>query len=207
MKRQIAAALLVLAVVAALPLAAQDGTGAAPAAPQMTPDMQAMVAAWQKASTPGAPHQQLAEHFAGTWTTKQTMWLDPAAPPMVETGKSVNTPVFGGRQLRIDFTSQFMGQPFEGVGYSGYDNVRGKFTSTWADNMSTGFLMTLGDYDAATRTYTFRGDMADPMKDGAMTPVRETLRIVDADHHVLEMFETHAGKEARTMQIEYARAK
>lgn len=177
------------------------------AMPQMNAEQQAMMAAWQKAGIPGAQHKQLAEHFVGKWTTKQTMWMDPAAPPMTETGTSVEVAVLGGRQVRTDFSSQWMGQPFEGVGYTGYDNVTGKYVSTWTDNSSTSVLVSHGDYDAATSTYTFHGEMADPMKTGAKTPVRQTLHIVDADHHVWEMYESRDGKEARTMQIEYVRTK
>ncbi len=178
------------------------------AEPTMSAEQQAMMAAWQKAATPGAQHQQLADQFAGSWDTKMTMWMDPSAPPMTETGKAVNIAELGGRQIRMAFNGQFMGQPFAGVGYTGYDNVRGKYTSSWMDNMSTGTMMSNGDYDPATSTYTFRGEMADPMQGGkAMIPIRETVRIVDADHHVMEMYETRDGKEARTMMIEYARSK
>jgi hypothetical protein len=178
------------------------------AAPTQAPDaaQQATMEAWQKAGTPGPQHAQLAEHFAGTWDTKQTMWMDASAPPMVETGKSVDTAVLGGRQIQTDFKAQFMGQPFTGIGFTGYDNVRGKYVSTWADSMSTGTMVSEGEYDPATKTYTFRGQMADPTREGTMIPVRETIRIVDADHHVMEMFEPHEGQEVRTMQIEYTRA-
>src|SRR3546814_4774128 len=95
----LACALLSFAAAAA----AQEEPARQPA-PQAsaTPDaeQQAMMAAWQKAATPGPQHAQLAEQFAGTWDTKQTMWMDPSAPPMVETGKSVDTAVLGGRQIR-----------------------------------------------------------------------------------------------------------
>lgn len=174
---------------------------------QARQDMEAMMQARQQAATPGPQHRQLAEHFAGTWTTQQTMWMDPSAAPMTETGKSVNTAVLGGRQIRMDFSSRWMGQPFEGIGYVGYDNVRGKYTSAWLDNMSTGTMLAKGDYDPATRTYTFRGEMADPGKDGARVSIRETVRIVDADHHVMEMYEQRGGKDVMTMRIEYARSK
>jgi hypothetical protein len=49
--------------------------------------------------------------------------------------------------------------------------------------------------------------MADPMDNGAIVPVRETVRIIDADHHVMEMFESRDGKDIRTMQIDYTRVK
>lgn len=177
------------------------------AAPPMTPEQQAMMAAWEKAATPGAQHQQLADHFVGTWNTRQTMWMDPAAPPMVETGKSVNTAVLGGRHVRMDFSGPFMGKPFEGTGYTGYDNVTGKYVSTWQDNMSTGIQLMRGDYDPASRTYTYTGEMPDLMAPGQPTPVREVIRVIDPDHHVMEMHETHGGKEAKTMEIDFKRVR
>ena len=73
--------------------------------------------------------------------------------------------------------------------------------------MSTGQFLAEGDYDPATRTYTYRGSMPDPMQPGATTPVRETLRVVDRDHHVMEYFESHDGQERKSMQIEYTRSK
>lgn len=177
------------------------------APPPMSAEHKAMMEAWEKAGTPGEQHRQIAAHFAGTWDTKMSMWMDPARAPSVETGRSVNTTLFGGRQLRMDYTGRFMGQPFQGVGYSGYDNVKRKYVSSWMDSMSTGLFVTEGDYDPATRTYTYRGQMPDPTKDGALVPVREVVRIVDDDHHVFEMHETRDGKEVRTMQIENTRAK
>ncbi|HXH00596.1 MAG TPA: DUF1579 family protein [Xanthomonadaceae bacterium] len=135
------------------------------------------------------------------------MWMDPSKPPMKETGKDTTTAILGGRQLRTDFRSRFMGKPFQGLGYTGFDNVRGKYFSSWTDDMSTSTFMSWGDYDPATRTYTFKGEMADPMQAGKLMPVRETMRIVDKDHHVMEWFEQRAGKEALSMRIEYARTK
>ena len=207
MKHALRTALLGLAVGMCLPLAAQDTSADKPAAtqPQMTPEMQAMMAAWEKASTPGPQHKQLAEHFVGTWNTKQTMWMDPSAPPMTETGKDVST-LFGDRHVRTEFSSQFMGQPFAGIAMTSYDNVKGKYVGSWIDSMATGQFMAEGDYDPATKTYTFHGEMADPMKAGTKTPVREVIRIVDKDNHVMEWYETRDGKEHKSMEITYTRA-
>jgi hypothetical protein len=177
--------------------------GQAATAPPMSPEMQAMMDAWQKASTPGPQHQQLATHFAGNWTTKQTVWMDPSAPPIIETGTSVNTAEFGGRHVRSKFSSRFMGQPFTGEALTSYDNTSGKYANVWIDSMGTGQYVSSGGYDPATKTYTFTGQMADPLKPGATTTVREVVRIVDADHHVMEMYETRDGKENKTMVIEY----
>lgn len=175
--------------------------------PPMTPEQQAMMAAWEQAATPGPEHARLVEQFAGTWDTTISMWMDPAGEPMVERGTSANTAVLGGRHVRMEYSGPFMGQTFEGLGYSGYDNVTGKYHSTWLDNMSTGRHVADGDYDPATRTYTYTGQMHDPMRPEAAVPVRETVQVLDADHHVMEMFETRDGQEARTMRIEFRRAR
>jgi hypothetical protein len=193
--------LCTLALLAALPLAAKE-----PAAPKLTAEQQAMMQAWEKASKPGQPHQQLAT-MAGQWNVKQTMWMDPKTPPMVQTGSATNTLALGGRHLRQDYRGQWMNQPFEGVGYTGYDNVTGKYYSSWVDSGSTGLFVAYGDYDAGTRTYTFRGEMADAAAGGAKVPIRDVLRIVDNDHHVFEMYETRDGKEARVMELDYTRQK
>lgn len=187
-----------------IPAFAQD-----PADPTagMSEEHKAMMAAWEKAAAPGPQHAQLAKHFVGTWDTVQSFWMDPAAPPTTETGKAVTTAELGGRQMRMVYTGNVMGAPFEGWGLTGYDNVGGHYTGVWLDNMSTGTYATTGHYDDASATYTFKGQWPDPMQAGEMIRVRETLQIVDADHHVMEMFESHDGEERRTMRIEFRRAR
>ena len=126
---------------------------------------------------------------------------------MTETGKAIITPIFGGRQLRMDFTGSFMGQPFEGVGYNGYDINAGKYTNSWTDSGSTAVMNATGDYDAGSKTYTFSGPMPDMKKVGGVVTGRHTLRVVDTDHLLMEMFENKGGKDVRTMQMEYTRVK
>ena len=196
---------LCLLLAIALPALAAEPKSSAPLA--MNAEQQKMMEAWQKASTPGEAHKRLAEQFEGTWDTKQSMWMDPSAPPSIDTGRSVNTAVFGGRQLRMDFKGAWMGQAFDGLGFSGYDNVKGKYISSWMDSMSTGLFVAEGDYDPASKTYTYQGQMPDPMKPGSSVPIRNVVRVVDKDHHVFEMYESRDGKEVKTMQIEYTRAK
>lgn len=192
--------LCALALAVALPLAAQEKQ------PPMTAEQQAMMQAWEKAAAPGEPHKQLAT-MQGKWNVKQTMWMDPKSEPMVQTGSANNTLTLGGRHLRQDYRGEWMGKPFDGVGYTGYDNVTGKYYSTWMDSGSTGLFVARGDYDPATKTYTFKGEMADAAAGGKMIPIRDVLRVVDNDHHVFEMYETRDGKEARVMELDYTRQK
>lgn len=189
-----------LACLLAMPAAAQD---AAP--PEMSAEMQAMMEAWRKSATPGPEHARLVEQFAGTWRADQKMWMEPGAEPMSQTATAVSTGILGGRQVRMTYHGTFMGQPFEGIAHTGFDNVTGTYTNSWIDNMSTGTFNSTGTYDAATRTYAFTGSMPDPMADGAPVPIREVIRVEGNDRHVMEMYETREGQETRTMEITFTR--
>lgn len=177
-----------------------------PAGAQMSKEQQAMMDAMTKAMTPGEKHKLLAS-LVGHWTFTQKMWMDPAAPPSESTGAATYTMVLGGRYLHGAYTGTFTGMPFEGFGVTAYDNVTRQFMSSWIDNFSTGIMFLTGKYDPATRAITFVGDMDDPMKPGTKVKVREVIRLVDANRHVMEMYEVRGGKDVKTMEIVYARKK
>jgi hypothetical protein len=198
-------ALVLFAVVLCLGLAvaAQEEEPAAGHAEEMTPEMAAAMAAWQKAMTPGPPHERLAAQ-AGEWKIEVTMWMEPGAPPMVSEGTASRQMVMGGRHLQEDVVSTFMGMPFEGRAVSGYDNVTGKYWSTWVDNMSTGLMSSEGTWDEATATGTFVGTVVDPLT-GAEKEVKNVMRIVSPDKEVHEMWDTVEGEPYKSMEIVYQR--
>ena len=61
-----------------------------------------------------------------------------------------------GRVMVEQFEGTMMGAPFKGHGMSGYDNVTGKYWSTWNDSMSTGLMVSTGTCDAQNAC-TFEG--------------------------------------------------
>lgn len=198
---------ILLATLAPAPLLSAQDAAPAREAPAAATEMQAMVAAFEKAGKPGPQHAQLARHFVGTWATSQTIWMDPSAPPLKETGREVSRVEFGGRHVRSDFTGSFMGQPFQGRALTSYDNVAGKYVGSWVDSMSTGQFLSEGGYDEASATYTFLGSMPDPMRPGATTAVRQVIRVEGPDRHVMEWYETGDSGERKSMEIVYTRVK
>jgi len=58
-------------------------------------DDAAVMEAWQRCSTPNEKHK-LIESMAGVFDVKATFWMEPGAPPMESTAKSVNEMVLGG---------------------------------------------------------------------------------------------------------------
>ena len=157
-------------------------------------------------------HKLLAE-LAGNWTYTVKMWMDPSAPPSESKGTATRKAEMGGRYFVMDAAGKFsMPGPdgkmqqfdFKGRSTEGYDNAKKKFVSSWIDNMGTGIMLSEGTYDPATKTFTFHATY--DMAPGVQTKIRETLKLTDKDHHVMEWFEQRGGQEVKTMEIAYTRA-
>jgi hypothetical protein len=170
----------------------------------MSDKEKAMMEAWQKSMTPGAQHKQL-DGMVGTWDTKVTTWMAPGTPPLESTGVSENRWVLGGRWIEQRFTGSFMNMPFEGIGYTGYDNLQKQFVGTWMDNMSTAAMVSTGSADKGGKSMSFKSEMIDPMS-GKKMAVKEKITVVDADTHIMEMWNPGPdGKMYKSMEIKYTR--
>ena len=176
---------------------------AADAPPAMSAQQQALMDKMMKAATPG-PQHELLKKLAGDWNAKVKMRMDPAQPAQESQSTSTATLLMDGRYCQEVASGQMMGAPFSGMGITGYDNVLGKYVSTWIDNMGTGIQFSEGTYDPASRTLTYTSEME--MMPGMKTPVREVLKLTDKDHMMMEWYETHGGQEKKTMEIAYTRA-
>ena len=172
--------------------------------PPMTPEQQAEMDAYMKAGTPGAPHQAMAS-MAGNYNLKIKSWHEPNAPAMEETGKATRTMTLDGRVLLEEVSSSMMGTPFTGRGMRGFDNVTGKYWSTWTDSMSTGLMVSEGTCDAQGKSCTFKGSWNDPVKKGPITS-RMTTRWTGPTTEVFEMYGPGKdGKEMKMMEITYTK--
>lgn len=183
------------------------GLGVAGSPPAWTAD--AVPAPRSAQASPGAPGAELQrlDALAGRWTVRQTMWTDAAKPPVVDHGTATFTAILGGRHLRQELHIDSKEKPFDGVGYLGYDGAAGKYDSLWMDVNFTGTIVAHGDYDAARRTYIFVGAMADPARSGTLSPLREMMRIQDADHFSYGYYERHGGKETLAVRLDYTRSR
>lgn len=169
---------------------------------EMSPEEQAMMAAWQQAMTPGEPHAFLARQ-AGSWSFSSSFWMEPGEPPMESTGTVERRMILGGRVLEEKVDSTMMGQPFEGIGHTGYDNVTGEYWSTWTDNMGTGVMTSTGTCTEEGHC-TFMGSYNDPMT-GQPKQVRITYEATE-DREVMAMYEDGPdGEERKTMELVYTR--
>ena len=161
-------------------------------------------------------NHKLLGDMAGTWSYVVKMWMngDSSSKPNESKGTAVRKAMMGGRFFALDVSGnmEMPGQDgkmknmtFKGMGIEGYDNVKKKFVGSWVDNMGTGIMTSEGDYDPATRTFTYTGEVE--MIPGMKQKIREVLKVVDKDHHSFEWYEDRGGKEAKTMEIAYTRKK
>jgi regulatory protein YycI of two-component signal transduction system YycFG len=138
--------------------------------------------------------------------------MDPSAPPTESHGTSSVKEILGGRYVLSEHTGKFsmpgpdgkmMDMDFKGISTEGYDNAKKKFVSSWVDNMGTGIMYAEGDYDADSKTLTYRSEIE--MMPGMKTKVRQVVKITDKNHRVMEMYEERGGTEVKTMEIAYTR--
>ncbi|HEY1252593.1 MAG TPA: DUF1579 domain-containing protein [Thermoanaerobaculia bacterium] len=192
-----------LALAAALP--AQDKTAQKPAAKPGAPDQAAMMEMMKKASTPGDMHKKL-DDMVGTFNAELKMWMDPSKPPETSKGTETSAWALGGRFVETKFEGTFMGQPFNGLGYTGYDNVQKKYVGTWMDTAGTGMMFSTCTLDATGKSMTCKSSTVwDPMS-GKQTPMEFKTTWTDRDHHTMEMFGAGPdGKNYKMMEISYTR--
>lgn len=117
-----------------------------PADPMGGMSQDEMMAAYMAMGEPGEHHEAQMK-YAGHWDAKTSFATDPANPDQREEGDASchTTAKLGGRFMMSEFTSDFMGIPFTGIAYSGYDNAREQHVSVWMDTMSTAIIHMTGN--------------------------------------------------------------
>ena len=166
-------------------------------------DQQAMMELWKQAATPGEPHKLFAT-LAGSWTTTTKEWMEPGKPPTESTGTAELKMLLDGRFLYQEFNGQMMGQPFNGIGIDGYDNIRKKYVTAWMDSMGTGIFLMEGTASPDGKTITLKGSHPEP--GGGHMSHRAIWKLIDNNNQTFDMYGAHHGqKETKMMEITYQR--
>jgi len=178
---------------------------AADAPPPMTPEQKAMMDKMMKAASPGAQHAVLTK-MAGEWTCKVKYQMDPSQPEQESQSSATVTALMDGRYIQEVDSGDMNGMPFSGMGLYGFDNVSGKYVSSWIDNMGTGIMTSVGTADAGGKVITWIGTMNDPVT-GKPAKSRMVTTVIDDNHHTFEMYGVPPGakKEMKVMTIDYVR--
>lgn len=162
---------------------------------------------WMKHTMPGEGHKMLSE-MAGNWNYSMKWWNAPNAKPEESKGTSKAKMILGGRFLQQEVSAKVMGQPFTGMGITGYDSFRNEYQSMWIDTMSTHMMTSAGSFDANAKTLKETGNMSDAMAGMKDRWFRTELTLKEKTAYTYAMFtKDAAGAEFKMMEIEYKKGK
>lgn len=171
--------------------------------PGWTPeDMQACMIA----GMPGEQHKAMAREI-GTWAGKNQMWMYEGAEPMKSDSVTTVSWLMEGRFLKVDSKGEMPGMgPFHGFAINGYDNVSGKFVSTWVDNMGTGLMNGIGELSPDGKTMTWNYTFNCPITKKAAV-MREVETWTSDTTKTLEawMTDPKSGKQYKMLQIDFTK--
>jgi hypothetical protein len=94
---------------------------------------------------PTAEHKLLLAGV-GEWEGTLTIWM-PGQPEQRIAAAEVVEPV-GDYWTRSRFTCDFMGLPFEGSAFMGFDPVKQRYVGTWVDNLTMELAVMEGEMSA-----------------------------------------------------------
>lgn len=151
------------------------------------PKKQEMMKKWQEYATPNENHKIFAS-MTGKWKYTSKWWEKADSKPEESKGTSTIKTIMGGRFLQHETKGKAMGQPFNGLGFTGYDNLKGKYDTIWFDSMGTGIMHGTGTYDASTKTIKDSGDYSCPMSDDKKREYRGEWKLIDKNTMSYTMF-------------------
>ena len=168
------------------------------------PDKAATVAAMQNAMDPGEGQKKL-EFMVGTFDVKIRTWVDPSKPPVESTASSVATWVLGKRFVQQMLSGHVGGEPWQGIGYAGFDNISKQYVATYMDSGSTGMEWFTGAMDADGKAAKLTATTHDAI---TLKPVKAEMRLGIAANgdHITSLWQAGAGgKMVKVMELQYTR--
>jgi len=162
-------------------------------------------------------HQLLAP-ITGTWSFAGKHTFAGNNRAITFTGSMTRTALWDGRYFTSEVTGQDIPMPWSNgkpitlheMMTEGYDNVKGKFVSSYINNESeTGIILLEGAYDADKKIITYDGETVSAPKQnlpaGAMRKFRVLLKFIDNNHYMLEWHESAGGKELFDTVLKFTR--
>lgn len=151
-----------------------------------------------------APEHELLQQLAGEWDVVCTT-TPPGGSAQQARGRMVGKAMLGGRYVVLNHAWVQEGGRIEAVQVLGFDTLRGQYTSSWRDDVSTWATECSGAaVDGELRRWVLRGTLAD-----ARTPAgrafRCTFDLRAKDTVQVELFDAHEGAEVRVQAQTWTR--
>jgi hypothetical protein len=152
-----------------------------------------------QAPKPTPQHEQL-KKLVGSWDAK-VKFLGKESK-----GTMTYRQQHGGLWLVSHFSGEIGGGKFEGDGLDGYDSLKQKFVSIWADSLAPEVLITEGTWDKEKKQMTMTGKGIG--QDGKAAKIRTVTTWNNDDDIDFVFYMSNAdGKEQEIVKIAYNRKK
>jgi hypothetical protein len=162
--------------------------------------------ALESAMTPGEGQKRL-EPMVGTFDVQIKTWVDPSKPPIESRATSVSAWVLGKRYIQSMLSGYVLDEPFNGIGYIGYDNASKTYQSVWMDTGSTGITWYTGKMGASGKSAIMKASVTNPLTAKA-TPVELRLTIEENGNHMTEVWgQGHGTLMFKMMELRYTKTK
>ncbi len=161
-------------------------------------EMQAAMEQMMALGAPGEHHRHLAR-MVGEWTYEGKFLLPGAE--QTSTGTMSAEAILGGRFVRATWRGEFLGQPFEGIGIDGYDNIQKKHVSVWMDGMGTSLYLYSGHCDGGGKETTMTGTYFDAMEGREVQDLGKMIWLDDNAFKLESYRVAPDGSRRKTMEI------
>lgn len=154
-----------------------------------------------KRTSPGLGQAQL-KPLLGRWQVVKTNYLlGPGGKPVTSERMTTERVMIGDGRFVSDVTTGLLGgRPYFRTGLLGYNNIAKRYEWVTADNI-TPLLMSYQGRDGTEpgARVDMLGSFADPgvmgeSNVGKSVAMRTEIRIIDADHHEIDLYFTPAGQ-------------
>ena len=173
--------------------------------PVMSKEQKEMQERMRKYSVPNANHEFL-KSLVGSWKGDVKYWMDSKADSSESEGRSDNRMIMGGRFLEENFSSNLMGQFYEGRGVYGYDGMHKEFTGIWFDSTSTSVMISSAHYNPSTKIFTEVGNISNLFSEEYYRSYKAVTALIDEGHYSYELFlKDQDGREYKSMSIIFTR--
>jgi hypothetical protein len=183
---------------------AASATEKQPAFVSQFPSDGALVKALDNAMDPGEGQKKL-QPLVGTFDVRMLTWVDPSKPPIESRAVAIHTWVLGHRYVQTMLSGFVMGEPFNAIGYAGFDNVQQKYVACYMDSGSTGMEWYTGSLAPDGKSATLTATLYDEL---TRKPRKVEMRVSflpNGDHHT-EFWEADAtGKMFKAIEVQYRR--
>lgn len=160
----------------------------------------------ENSMTPGEGQKKL-EPMVGTFDVQIKTWVDPSKPPVESRATSVSAWVLGNRYIQSMLSGYVLDEPFNGIGYIGYDNASKTYQAAWMDTGSTGITWYTGKMGTSGKSAIMKASVTNPLT-AKPTPVELRLSIAENGGHVTEIWGQGNGtKLFKMMELRYTKTR